>query len=118
MVATVMERNWTEVGAEYNSTPEQRVKLSRIFEALDWKDIPPAGMDMAMMPAMALDAAIKELNLPKVSAVATSNELAPFGLVAARAKYKNGIVEVYLLDEGSKIVVLASDFYPNDLKVS
>lgn len=114
-----MERTWTNVGKEYNSTPEQRKKLSAIFEALEWETIPKGGsLSWPMMPALALDKVIKELPLPKVSAVAMSHEMAPYGLVAARAKYKNGIAEVYIVDEGTAITVLASDFHPNDPAVA
>ena len=114
MTARVMERNWTNIGSEYNSTPEQRKKLSAIFEVLEWETVTPDGLTWPMMPALALEEAIKELRLPKVSAVAQSNAMAPYGLIAARCKYTNGMAEVYIVDEGSTLKVLASDFYPDE----
>jgi hypothetical protein len=85
-----------------------------MFDRLEWQELFPAGVTMAMMPGEAIKAAIAELRLPKVSHVATSNEMAPYGLIGIRAHYKNGTANVYLVDEGCQIVVLCSDFYPKD----
>lgn len=105
-----MERNWTTTGAAYNGTDEQRERLGRIFDSLQWQEIP---CTLPMMQGEAIKAAIRELRLPKASHVADSHELAPYGLVAIRCHYKNGDAQVYILDEGVRLVVLASDFWPN-----
>jgi hypothetical protein len=107
-----MERNWTTVAEAHNGTPEQRNRLNGILARLEWLEI-GEGIEMAMMPGMAIDAAIDQLSIPKVTHVATSNEMAPFGLCGIRGHYKNGRADVYIVDEGDKVTVLASDFYPN-----
>ncbi len=114
MTFATMERNWTQVGRDHNGTDEQKTILGGMFDRLEWQEIFPAGITLPMMPGEGLKEAIRELGLPKVSHVAISNEMAPYGLMAARAHYKNGTANVYLADEGSRLVVLCSDFYPKD----
>lgn len=106
-----MERTWTNIGNAYNSTDEQKAHLSQAFASLQWQEIGD-GLTLPMMPAEGIKSAIKTLRLPKVSHVAVSHELAPYGLYGIRSHYKNGRADVYLIDEGSSITVLASDFYP------
>jgi hypothetical protein len=108
-----MERNWTSVGAEHNGTDSQRVRLAAMFDRLEWKPI-VAGEQVAMMPALGIRAAIDELRIPKASHYAISNEMAPYGLYGIWGHYKNGCAEVYVCDEGTRLVVLASDFHPNN----
>jgi len=104
-----MERNWTTKGTEHNGTPDQKEKLGRMFDNLEWHDKP---VTMGMMQAEGIKVAIESLKIPKVSHVATSNEMAPYGLLAVRGHFSNGWANVYFCDEGSKLVVLASDFHP------
>ena len=54
---------------------------------------------------------IKELRIPKVSHVAYSHEMAPYGLMGVKAHYKNGDANVFMVDEGSNIVIIATDFF-------
>ena len=111
----IMERTWTQVGHDHNGTDEQKALLGGMFDRLEWLELAPAGITMAMMPGEAIKAAIVELNLPKVSHVATSHEMAPYGLIGIRAHYANGRANAYLVDEGGHLVVLCSDFYPKDI---
>jgi len=111
MTFATMKRNWTQTGRDHNGTDEQKALLGGMFDRLEWQELYP-GMELPMMPGEAIKATIVELRLPKVSHVALSNEMAPYGLIAARAHYKNGTANVYLVDEGSQLVVLCSDFYP------
>jgi len=108
----VMERSWTDKGVEHNGTPEQKEQLAGMFDRLEWLDT-SQGLTMAMMPGEGIKAAIEELRIPKVSHVADSHEMAPYGLYGIRGHFSNGRADVYLCDEGSSLVVLASDFYPN-----
>lgn len=101
-------RTWTQVGREH--TENKHKELGAIFGRLKWQAIP---CEMAAMPGEGIKAAIKELKIPKVSHVAASHELAPYGLMGIKAHYKNGDATIYLADEGVGIVVLASDFLPN-----
>lgn len=104
-----MQRNWTQVGHEHNGTQEQRDRLSDAFDALDWQPIP---CTMSGMGGLGIQACINELRLRNVSHVAESHELAPYGLYGIRCGFANGSARVYVCDEGSQMVVLASDFYP------
>lgn len=104
-----MVRTWTKVGEEHSRGNEAR--LGRILDGLEWKEIQPAGNTEAMMPALGIMSAIRELKLPRVTHYAISNQLAPFGFYGIRAHYKNGRADVYVVDEGSQLVPLASDFY-------
>lgn len=110
---TLMERTWTTRGCEYNGTNEQKTALAGMFDRLQWQEI-GQGITVPMMPGEAIKEAIVQLRLPKVSHIALSNEMAPYGLVGIRAHYKNGRADVYLCDEGTNCVVLCSDFYPNE----
>lgn len=123
-MAHVMERTWTAIGLGHNETEEQKTKLSAMFERVEWLPVPKAGeepLSLPAMPGLAIKSAIQELRIHKVSHVAHSHEMAPYSLLAIRAHYKNGMAEVYLVDDGVGITPLASDFYPSevwDLKVS
>jgi hypothetical protein len=109
--AAPMVRTWTNVGILHSETPELRARLEGMFDRLPWKRYTP-GAEEAMMPALGIRAAINELRIPRVSHYAISNELAPYGLYAIRGHFLNGRVDVYLVDEGSSLVVLASDHWP------
>jgi len=106
-----MKRTWTKAAKEYNDTEKQRCHLAKAFNSLTWQSI-KGGLDMPALPGLGIKAAIKELRLPKVSHVADSAALAPYGLYGIRANYKDGRADVYLMDLGTRMVVLASDFWP------
>jgi len=106
-----MQRTWTSVGHDHNGTEDQRARLAGMFSRLSWQEF-VVGMEMPMMQGLGIQAAIKELRLPKVSHIADSNEMAPYGLYGIRCHYRNGMAQVYICDEGSQLVVLASDFEP------
>ena len=104
-----MERNWTSVGKEH--TENKHDKLDTIFDGMLWQKIP---CTMGMMPGEAIKAAIKQLRIPKVSHVSCSNELAPYGLEGIIGHYINGEARVYLLDTGTEVIPLATDFFPKE----
>lgn len=104
----VPERAWTGVGAEHTDD-ELRPSVVRAIDALRWQE--PTG-EFAMMPALGISACVKELRLPKVSAVAISHDLAPFGLYGIEANYSDGRARIYVLDRGTEYIPLASDFWP------
>jgi hypothetical protein len=47
-----MQRNWTqhESGRDHNGTDEQKTLLGGMFDRLEWQELFPAGVTMAMMP--------------------------------------------------------------------
>jgi len=101
-----MERTWTKVGKHHTHGREE--DIGGMIDRLNWKEIP---CEMGMMPGEAIKAAIKELRIPKVSHVANSHEMAPYGLLGIKAHYKNGDANIYLVDEGCSTVVIATDFF-------
>ena len=103
-----MQRTWTAVGQEHSDGKHD--ELGEMFERLEWREIP---CTMAMMPGDAIKAAITQLRIPKVSHVACSNELAPYGLEGIIGHYRGGTVKIYLIDTGTEVLPLASDFIPD-----
>ena len=101
------KRTWTNIGAEYSE--EHRGRLARAFDSLEWQALP---IECGMLPGEGIKHAIREFRMPKVSHVAISHELAPYGLYGIRAHYSNGDAQIYILDRGSDLLPLASDFEP------
>ena len=102
-----MERTWTRVGKEH--TEGKEVELAQVFNRMEWHNLP---YTMGAMPGMGIKEAIKQLRIPGVHQVSCSNELAPYGLMGIKAHYQNGDATIYLVDEGTGVVPIASDFYP------
>jgi len=108
-----LERTWTNIGKEHSE--QRHDELGAMFDRMDWQELP---CSIGMMPGLAIKEAIKQLRIPKVSHVAHSHELAPYGLEGIIGHYKNGEVRVYLIDTGTEITPLASDFYASTLTPS
>jgi hypothetical protein len=105
-----MERTWTNIGAEY-VTDDNRTHVEHAIEKLAWRT--PEG-EFPAMPGLGIKAVISELRLPKVSRVAISHDLAPYGLYGIEANYKNGCARVYVVDKGSNLIPICSDFWPKE----
>lgn len=104
------EWNWTTVGAPV--VPESaRDRFRRVAERAEWLAVP---CTLSLSAGMALDAAIKELRLPKVSHVVEMPDLAPYGLVGARCHYRNGDADVWICDRGSDLLPIVSVFTPKE----
>ena len=98
-----MRIDWFQVGKDHWGGNQER--LVNICESAEWQSLP---CDIAMMPGEAIKSAIKELNIPKVSHVATLHDLAPFSLCGIRSKYKNADVDIFIVDEGTHISPLCA----------
>jgi hypothetical protein len=115
-----MQRNWTTVGQKLAGMELEdgvqvidQAAVVRAIGTVEWQEIPEGGtISVAMMPGEGIKEAIKQLRIPKVSHIAISNELAPFGFYGIRGHYKNGDAEVFLVDTGCSITPVCSDFYP------
>lgn len=101
-----MERYWTETGKQH--TEGRHDEISSYVADVEWQGIP---CTVGMMPGEGIKAVIKELKIPKVTHIAVSHELAPFGLYGIRAHYKNGMVEVFVVDTGTELSPICSDLY-------
>lgn len=114
-------RDWMSVGARY-TTPERRAQVERTISRLEWREFTD-GMSLPMCPGLGIEAAIKELRLPKVSAIAYNGALsfpAPDdeseypGLYGIEANYKNGRARVYIVDNGCELLPIAADFWAKE----
>ncbi len=106
-----VKRTWTKVGEEFTGEHAKREQIAGAIERMEWQEIPKGGsLTLGMMPGEGIKAAIRELHIPKVSHVAVSNELAPYGLYGIRGHYKNGDANVFIVDRGSDMLPVCSDF--------
>jgi len=108
-------RAWTTVGVEEVDGDETREAFSRAVVALVWMDV-SQGQELTVgaIPGLNITEIIRELRIPKVSAVAISNQLAPYGLYGIEGNYKNGRARVYVIDRGSDCLPIASDFWSKE----
>jgi hypothetical protein len=114
-------RTWTKVGEDLVGSPIDdetildRGAVCRAIDRLQWMEIPKEGtLEVAMMPGLGIKESIKELRIPKVSHIAISSALAPYGFYGIRAHYKNGDAEIFLIDVGSNITPVCTDFTPKE----
>lgn len=102
-----MQRTWTKVGEEYSKGKQEQI--AEFIKRLEWQTLP---CEMGMMPGDGIKAAIAKFRIPHVSQVAVSSEMAPLGLYAVEGKYKNGRARLYMVDAGTEITPIATDFFP------
>lgn len=112
-----MQRSWTTVGAEFVEQLDQR-SVEHEIEAMEWQEIPRGrSLTLGFMPGEAIKTAVRELALPKVSQVAVSSFDRPGfypGFYGIEANYRNGRARIYVLDTGTGLTPLVSDFWPNE----
>jgi hypothetical protein len=104
-----MKRTWTEVGEEY--TRDKQEVIAAMIERIMWRALP---CEMGMGPGMAIKKAIKAFKIPRPSRIATSNEMAPYGLIAVEGNYKNGRAHIFLVDDGVSVTPICTDFYAKE----
>jgi hypothetical protein len=112
-------RTWTKVGTEVVGAPLDegciidRSAVVRAIGSLEWQEIPKGGkLEAPAMPGLGISAAIKQLRIPKVSHVAWSSELAPYGFYGIRGHYKNGDAEIFIVDMGTHLTPVCTEFTP------
>lgn len=110
-------RTWTKVGERLIGTALDegvifdRAAIVRAINGLKWQEIPKGGTISApAMQGLNISAAIKDLKIPKVSHVAWSPALAPYGFYGIRGHYANGDAEVYIMDTGTLLTPVCTDF--------
>lgn len=106
-----MQRTFTTIGKDYNRE-SVRSRLVNVINSIEWQSLP---CELGMMPGEGIKQTIKQFRIPKVSHVAVSSDLAPYGLYGIRGYYKNGMAELFVVDAGSEIVPVVSDFYPKEV---
>ena len=100
-----MRIDWFQVGRDHWEGKQERI--TEICKRVGWQEITP-GLTMAAMPGMAINQLRESLNLPNASHVCHSHEMAPFGLVGIRARFKNADVDFFAVDEGTHISSLCA----------
>lgn len=100
-------RNWTTVGAKFTRTERQRANVAGAVARLEW--VAPEG-EFPMLPAENIKAAIRSLRIPKVSLIAIGT-MGRYGFYGIEGNYANGRARFYVLDRGSEVVLVASDFF-------
>lgn len=130
---TDAQRTWTVVGHQWTHNGERNLDVDswpdvydpdayhekrgrqplveKAIAALEWETVEG---DKPMMPALSISECIKQLRLPRVSQVAISSDLAPYGFYGIESRYSNGRARVYVLDQGGILLPLASDFWPDE----
>jgi len=100
-------RNWSNQGAKFTKTARQRANVVGAIKRLEW--VKPEG-EFPMLPAENIKAAIRCLRIPKVSLIAIGT-MGRYGFYGIEGNYANGRARFYILDRGSEVVPLASDFF-------
>lgn len=116
MLAAV--RSWTEVSREYTHTHAQRFEISRLINGITWEQF-SSNMAVPAMQGAAIRETIKQLQIPKVSAISWDGVyMDRFALLGVEGNYTNGRARIYVLDIGSEVIVLASDLWNPTYEVS
>lgn len=85
--------------------------IARSIEQVEWVDVPTKTGDLPAMQGLGLRGLIAELKLPKVSAVAYGPLGAgPYDLLAVRAHYSNGTLELFAVDRGGDVIPVVTNF--------
>ena len=103
------ERYWPFNGRAWNGTSDGREKILLAVGEVEWQPTPAR---MAAMPGMGIKKMIEEFRIPRPLEVGTAFSLAPVGLLAIRAQYRNGVARIFAVDTGVEIVPVLTEFTP------
>lgn len=114
-------RTWTRAGATF-TTPDRRPDVLRAISTLRWQNL-AACCGLSAYQASAIQIGVRDLGLPNVSALALTGlhstvqwQHATYSIYGIQAHYLNGRSRLYVLDRGTTLVPLASDFWPRHLR--
>jgi len=118
-------RDWTNVGAEVVERIGGRDAASSEAESLEWQSVPIGRpLTVGFMPGEAIKAAISELAIPKVSAIAIGSLERPGatgdddgwypGFYGIEGNYRNCVVRVYIIDGGESLIPIFADVWEID----
>lgn len=113
---TPTRRDTLNVGRRF--TEPYGDQIEREIRGLRWGNEPQTGM----LPGLGINAAIRELKLPKVTAYATNGsftvpdppETATYGVYGIEANYRDCRIRLYLADTGTEIVPLFVDVFERE----
>jgi len=89
--------DFTEVGKKFGF---KKSAVLREIETAKWE---PVKGNKPFMQACAIQEAINQLRIPKVSMVAVHSGIGSYGLYGIRAHYKQGQVDIFIGDDGTSI---------------
>jgi hypothetical protein len=99
--------DWFKIGREfYDGKPMEKARIKTTAKEIDWLQVPPRNappLNLPMMAGMGINEVIKNFKIPKVSAVAVTNELAPFVFYGVRGCYQGEVVELFFIDSGTHL---------------
>jgi len=98
--------NYMNIGKMFSHGQEDKIKDE--IEHAQWETVEP-GKTYPMGQGMAVQSAIKEFKIPKVSHVALYGMLSNLGLYGIRGHYKNGTVEIFFVDDGVSLTPVAAN---------
>ena len=118
--------NWTEIGEPI----VEKIGREAIMDAIDlleWQPIPEHGsLTLGAMPGMAINAAIRQLELPRVTRVAVDSFDVQVdgedgyypGFYGIESNFTDGRCFVFVVDEGHALTPVCSVLFPaeNDLR--
>lgn len=117
---TLLKTDWMQVGKEYLKTDKDTATVLNEKDRLKWMPL-VNGMSLPFMQGSAIKNAIKELGLPKVSAIAYGGGFglsvepgAGYGFYGIEANYKDCVIRIHLLDNGCSCTPLFIDVYSKD----
>ena len=100
--------HWTKISEPYRKQYEAGY-LESCLQSMEWEKLPHEGksFSMPMMQGMAINEAIRQLKLSTNRVLAVS--VHPGEVLGIWARYKQGEVKIYILDEGCECVILGSE---------
>jgi len=98
--------NWMKTSREYWEGKQDTIK--KALNNIKWQEL-KKGMKLPLMPGEGIKTMIREFKLPKVSHIAISCELVPYGLYGVYAHFKNADVKVFCIDEGDRLSSLCQE---------
>jgi len=104
--------DWMSVGIKYTKTEQARAMILAAAGSFEWLKV-VRGLSLPMSQGMALNETIQQFKLPKVSHVGYDPALAPMSMIAVRNKFKDGICELFLVDDGCAVTPVLAKFYKN-----
>lgn len=103
------EVNWTQIGREHTATDDQRARVQREIDRMDWQTLPAR---LPMSQGMAIQRATQEYGPAGIGRVSINAGIGPMALLGIEKCYVNGLARIYLLDDGTDVTPLRSDFWP------
>lgn len=98
-----MNIDWMNVGKQFTENKEQ--EFINFFNKAEWQGLP--AKNIAMMPAMAIQETIEIFQM-RATHFTIINGYSHYSLYGIREKFKQGIVDLFILDGGNIVIPVAA----------